>query len=199
MLFRSEQIERQRLQQAELITRIAEQEQQTLINQREQLRRMDNGQEQAQTYNPHGARDSYRQRHRSREPAVEGRASTARASREPSRERSERSAHSGSMRRASREPSPAGGGETHKASFRSGRSGRPEHIEAAAPPSGPGAAKRRSEAEQELQMTEDVVNPEGQTTLAQLGPTQIAVRVALAVFLAAGLGVAIFTILSRLS
>jgi len=57
--------------------------------------------------------------------------------------------------------------ERKQASFTSG-SDRTEEVAASVPPSGPGSAKRRSEAELEWQMTEAVVNPEGQTTLAQV-------------------------------
>ena len=59
-----------------------------------------------------------------------------------------------------------------QASFKSRSSDRTDDLEAPAPPTGPGAAKRMSAAEQELQMTEEVVNPEGQTTLAQVTATE---------------------------
>ena len=183
------QIEHQRVQQMELIARIAEHEQQTLDNQREMLRQMDNGATPAQAYN---ARSATFRAHR-----ASARGSSMSRSREPSTEP-----------HRSREPRrSAGGSSDGQHSARSGRTtlsennpgtfvplrasdNRPQDLEADA---GSIKQKKMSAAEQELALTEAALNQDQ----PQLNHVQLALRVIFMGLVGGALAFAIWVILGR--
>lgn len=189
-----EQIEFQRRQQAELIARIAEHEQNTLDGQREILRRIDNGMEPARAYNSSGVRDSFRQHRASRR-------ESSPSSREPSRERSIRSDSQYSARSGHTNPTQPRQSLNieHNNSQQSLRSNPSKNARGQNTVTDENEVKRTlGSAEEELQMTEQVVNEGDHITLAQLGPLQIGLRMVGVLVIAAVIGISVHTILNRL-
>lgn len=193
------QIEHQRVQQMELIARIAEHEQQTLDNQREMLRQMDNGASPAQAYNARSVSQSATFRaHR-----AGARGSSMSRSQEPSTE-----PHRSQEPNRSREPRrSAGGSSDGQHSARSGRTtlsennagtivtlrasdNRPQDLEAGA---GGIKQKQMSAAEQELALTEAALNQDQ----PQLNHVQLALRVIFMGLVGGALAFAIWVILGR--
>eukprot|EP00277_Geminigera_cryophila_P015962 CAMPEP_0179460082 /NCGR_PEP_ID=MMETSP0799-20121207/43246_1 /TAXON_ID=46947 /ORGANISM="Geminigera cryophila, Strain CCMP2564" /LENGTH=215 /DNA_ID=CAMNT_0021262205 /DNA_START=244 /DNA_END=888 /DNA_ORIENTATION=- len=175
------QIEQQRVQQMELISRIAQQEQRTLETQREQLRMMDNGIEPGRAYRS--------------DVAKEGGKSARSTSLRSGTDKIERLAvNHQSLSRSVRTHHQSSVNSVRSCSVGSSEPPHDHDIEGSLPPDGPGASgaatgktKLLSAAEEELQLTEECVHPEQHVTLAQLGPFQIGLRVTFAILVGGGI------------